>query len=269
MKKNFLAASLAAILFFQTIAPTVLLAKTTGEIDSVTKIESIEQEDIESSLRQLTALSGKPSSVQKRIDSDGNVLFYVKEGDMENILEIKQNGDMYIDGAPIYVETYKDGQLIRKDPVNANRTFDDLNISDSLIQSDLDMLRSHGRRIMKSLPSGVTDADLPDFLGNYTKVVTFGNSLIKDITVSVFCEIVGTALLGGIGGVVITIYQNIYNAAKKQYPKNNALSCKYAKRSGNNVGGYLYIEKVYTEFYGTKQFTGYLGNSIGYVGYYG
>ena len=175
---------------------------------------------------------------------------------------------MYIDGAPVYVETYKDGRLIRKDPVNANRTSDDLNISDSLIQSNLDMLRSHGRRIMKSLPSGVTDADLPDFLGNYTKVVTFGNSWIKDIAVSVFCEIVGTALLGGIGGAVITIYQSIYNTAKKQYPKNNALSCKCAKRSGNNVGGYLYIEKVYTEFYGTKQFTGYLGNSIGYVGYY-
>ena len=43
MKKNLLAASLAAILFFQRIAPTVLLAKTTGEIDSVTKIERIER----------------------------------------------------------------------------------------------------------------------------------------------------------------------------------------------------------------------------------
>lgn len=205
------------------------------------------------------------ASLKKEVDPEGNILYHVQEGKIKNTLEIKKNGDMYLDGVPTYQADLDDqGDLIRKVRINALEE-DTPEALKALEGKDKEDSKPKAR-LLKNLPEGLTDDDLKESLGGYHKNISFEKPL-KEVTYPVF-EFIQLKALGISGQEKLGTYREIYEKLEEKNSKTVYLTYRGAKRKGNSLGNYLAIEKVYREIYTNEKHTGYLGNNIFYLGYY-
>ena len=195
---------------------------------------------------------GNISVVTEYNDAFGNKILEFNEKGLYNKLEYKHNGDVYLNGDAVRVETYDENQVLLEDKI--------LNVNEGL-------LRAKRTVKMEQLPIGLTDADLPEHLGMTSNVVSIGRTYWNDVGVAVIVGILTIPFYGLWGVLASATAAALVRAAKNATPYSNSLSTKRYERKGMYVGGYIMIVKSYFDYFGNRDFTGYLGNSTHYTGY--
>lgn len=185
--------------------------------------------------------------------SNGSRVFEFYEDNNYNVVEYKISGDVYLNNSPITVTTLDDqGNVI------------DIRI---LNIYDTEPMAQRTRKF-ETLPSGLTDADLPTHLGTENKVVSLGNTFWKEIGIGTVTAILLNPFVGLWGVVAGVVAGGLISVAKQLTPYSNHLSFKRSQRRGLHVGGYLMIVKTYVSYYGNPNFTARLGSSTHYTGYF-
>lgn len=182
----------------------------------------------------------------------GEKVLESKDHGIYSRLIYKDNGDMYLNDKPIEVQTYDENNKLIDERI--------LNINDI-------ELRTKRTYKFENLPNGLNDNDLPEYLGEIRKVVSLGDVIWKSVAIGIIIAILTAPFIGLWGVLAGVVASTITNVAQYETPYSNSLSMIKHERKGMYVGGYLMILKTYMEYYGNKNFTGYLGNSTHYTAF--
>ncbi len=186
--------------------------------------------------------------------NQGSTMYKFYDDGITNLMEITANGDVYLDGSPVMIESYDENKTL---------------ISSKIANVYEIAPRAHQVKKMQNLPSGVSDSDLKEDRGTTTHVVSIGERVWKDVSVAVIIAILTLPVIGLWSVLAAGVGQAIVSAAKASTPYSNHLSFKKHERMGRFLGGYTLIVRTYIQYYGNDNFTGYLGSSTYYTGYKG
>lgn len=177
---------------------------------------------------------------------------YIIENNIRNKITITSEGYVYIDDSPVIVQNLdSEGKIINEE------VFKNKEIS----------FYAQTKTFFSSPPKGTVASDYNTYVETISKRVTFGTNLIKNLTETAFCTVLGGAI-GGISGAVASgILASVYNAAIDTIPNNNALSTIQNRYKKMYVAGFLMVTKDITDYYIFDNFTGKFDTTIHYVGY--
>ncbi len=183
---------------------------------------------------------------------DGSENYYFMDKSASNIITIKSNNDVYLDGFPVKIQTFnKSGQMINEEVLKNNTIVPFAQTSTYL----------------KTPPSGTSPSDYNVYVDTIYKRVLFGNTLIKNIAENTFYTLVAAAIGGIPGTIASVVLGSVYSAAKVKIPNNNALSTEQDIHKKMYVGGYTMVTKHTTKYYVFDDFTNLFSTSTHYVAY--
>lgn len=184
---------------------------------------------------------------------DGSEEFRLIEQDITNIITLKTNGQVYLDGFPVTVQTLDDKGKVIKEEVLTNNN-----------------ITTQANRVyhFSSPPAGSSASDYTTYLDTINKRVTFGSTFIKALAETAFFTIIAAAVLEGIPlAIASAVLGSAYVAAKNTIPNNNALSFKQDRYKKMYVGQYILVIKNNINFYANNDYTGWFSKSVHYVAY--
>jgi len=253
------------VMLFSVTATSALAAETNigkGEQQLIMEQMGYETKTLEFATAttekfSFTTASGIDSTVEKMVLSNGDEVYNVVEGELENTLVVKPNGDIYLDGNLVKIteNAVETGLMAAGD-------------------NDLVVPRAQRHEFTDICPYG-QPADYSN--GSYTQRTLEFERILIEITEWAFIKVVCAAMsMVGIPdffGAIETIMGNVLDAAQSLHPLDDALSMRdyrYVHGTlGFNVTSSMSVAKHITSFYAEWDYTDpiYFNGTTVMVGY--
>ena len=188
-----------------------------------------------------------PSIVSLTEDTMGNVTFYITEGDCNDILVMKADGSILLNGSQVTIEECASIEAENKIDSGSTRA-------------------RYSQYSKNDFCPGATYVKTGD---PKPYVFNTGNSYVKNISISALCLIIGQTIGGIPGGVVGALFsviaEQIKSTAEAYCPTSTAASCKLQKYTKSPQSDPLALYYKYVgKYYANSDFTVYSGTSTYY-----